>query len=104
MHCPICRSEYREGFIKCSECKVPLVATLPPEESEPSPEYVDLQEVMTTFDAGEITMVESILDDNNIPYMIDGQNFSTSFGSMPARILVPKNKVIKTMELLKDFL
>lgn len=26
--CPICKSEYREGFTECSECKVPLVETL----------------------------------------------------------------------------
>lgn len=26
--CPICKSEYREGFTECSECKVPLVDKL----------------------------------------------------------------------------
>jgi hypothetical protein len=104
MYCPICKTEYRPGFIKCAECMVPLVPTLPPEEPEPIPEYVDLEEVMTSFDIGEISMARSLLDDHYISYFIEGENFSTCFGSVPARILVPKDKVKKAKELLKDFL
>ena len=102
MFCPKCRSEYIEGFLKCSDCMVPLVESLPPEEPEPPPEYVDLQEVMTSLDSGEIAIVRSILDDHNIPYVVEGETFIPSYG-MPARFLVPKNKVIKAMKLLKNF-
>lgn len=28
MFCPICKSEYREGFTECSDCQVPLVKDL----------------------------------------------------------------------------
>ena len=33
MFCPVCRSEYREGFYTCSDCQVPLVARIPEEDS-----------------------------------------------------------------------
>lgn len=36
MWCPKCKSEYRDGFAKCTECGSPLVAELPKEpEFEP---------------------------------------------------------------------
>jgi hypothetical protein len=103
MYCPICRAEYREGFFKCADCKVPLVEGLPQEEPEPIPEYVDLQEVMATFDSGEIEMAKSLLDVNNISCVVDGQNFA-GFGNMPARILVPKDEVTRANNILKKHL
>lgn len=27
MFCPLCKAEYRDGFTKCSDCLLPLVAT-----------------------------------------------------------------------------
>jgi protein-S-isoprenylcysteine O-methyltransferase Ste14 len=104
MYCPECRSEYREGFFECAECLVPLVASLSPEEPEPIPEYVDLEEVMTSFDTGEIAMARSILDYHQISYLVQGENFSTCYGSMPARIFVSKDKVNEAKGLLHDFL
>jgi len=100
MYCPRCRTEYREGFFKCADCKVPLVDILPPEEPGPPPEYVDLKEIITGLNSGEIVIIRSILDDNHIPYVAEGE---TPIG-VPGRILVPKGKVIKAMELLKDLL
>jgi len=38
MFCPTCKSEYLEGFTKCADCGVPLVAQLPPEPAEEEPE------------------------------------------------------------------
>jgi len=32
MFCPVCRYEYLEGATECSDCRVPLVHVLPPEE------------------------------------------------------------------------
>jgi len=76
---------------------VPLVAIRPPETSEPIPEYVDLQEVMTSISLGDIEIGRSILNDNQIPFVVEGE---IAIG-MPARILVPKGKVAEAMELLK---
>jgi hypothetical protein len=30
MFCPICKSEYREGFFECADCNIQLVKELPP--------------------------------------------------------------------------
>jgi hypothetical protein len=42
MFCPICKSEYREGYTRCTDCDVPLVATLPPQPDPPEPAPDDL--------------------------------------------------------------
>jgi hypothetical protein len=106
MYCPKCKAEYREGFIKCSDCSLLLVDKLPPETEEPEgiPEYVDLKEIMTSFDQFEIAVVKSILDDHKISCLVQGENFSTCYGSIPSRILVPKENVDEALDLIQDFL
>jgi len=37
MLCPVCQTEYREGFTECADCRVPLVHELPRADG-PSPE------------------------------------------------------------------
>lgn len=51
--CPECRVEYREGFERCSECQVELVATLPPAGGEEGPEWVEVR-VFPTLEAAEL--------------------------------------------------
>lgn len=109
MYCPKCKAEYRDGFFECADCHVPLVASLPPEtpepiRDEPVPEYVDLEEVMTSFDIGEISMARSLLDDHQVSYLVQNENFSSFYGSVPARILVPKDRIDEAKDLLQDFL
>ena len=36
MHCPVCKSEFREGFTRCESCDVDLVRETPAEESATS--------------------------------------------------------------------
>jgi len=43
--CPKCKSEYRPGFLRCSDCHIDLVDHLPIEKPAPEPEPG------TTFDA-----------------------------------------------------
>jgi hypothetical protein len=40
MYCPKCRAEYREGFTRCSDCGLELVAVLPPPNLQ-SPELAE---------------------------------------------------------------
>ena len=35
MFCPQCRTEYREGFLECSDCHIPLADRLPEPETPP---------------------------------------------------------------------
>ena len=102
MYCPKCKTEFREGFVECSDCAIPLVENLPPEGPKPIPEYVDFEEIMTSSDPGEIAIIKSILDDHQISYLVQGEHFS-SFG-IPARIMVPKDNVNDSINLLQDYL
>ena len=100
MFCPNCRSEYRVGFAWCKECDVGLVADLPPEEN---PEFVDLVEVLTMADAGQIPLIKSILEAEEIPYLAQGENFNLG-RNIAVRFLVPRECLEEAREVLADFL
>ena len=102
MFCPKCKAEYREGFTVCADCNIPLVKEKPPEE--PKPEYVDLEEILSTSNMGEIVVIKSILNGENIPYLAQGEYFAAVRAPIPVRILVPKEFCEKARELLKLFL
>jgi hypothetical protein len=100
MYCPNCRSEYRDGFTWCKDCDVGLVADLPPEGE---PEFVDLVEVLTMADAGQIPLIKSILEAEEIPYVAQGENFNLG-RNIAVRFLVPRDCVEMAREILIDFL
>jgi len=99
MYCPKCRSEYREGFTKCADCDVPLINELPP---EPKSEFLDLEEVLSTADPGQIALAKSLLDRENIRYVVQGEHFSAMQPSIPVRFLVPRGELKKAKVLLKN--
>jgi hypothetical protein len=72
VYCPNCRSEYRSGFTWGKDCDVALVAELLPEGE---PEFVDLVEVLSIADAGQISLIKSILEAEEIPYLPQGGEF-----------------------------
>ena len=47
MFCPSCGTEYREGFARCADCDVALVAT--PPAAEPEPERTAGPELVARF-------------------------------------------------------
>jgi len=105
MYCPKCRSEFREGIFECSDCLVPLVVNLPPEGPKPIPEYVDFKEIKTSLDMGDIAIMKSILDDNQIIYFIHNEYLGSTFGAaFPARIMISKDQAQEAKDLLKNFL
>ena len=100
MYCPKCRAEFREGFDTCSDCNVALVESLPPEET---PEYVDYTEVLNTFNPSDIAIVKSILDSTDIPYVWEGDYFTTAEPLVtPARLMVQTERAAEAAEFLKD--
>jgi hypothetical protein len=100
MYCPDCRSEYRPGFTRCKDCDIDLVVELP---VETKPEFVDLVEVLSTADAGQITLVKSILDAEEIPYLAQGENFALA-RNIAVRFLVPRDYLDDAKDVLIDFL
>ena len=100
MVCPNCRGEYLSGFSRCKDCDVALVDELPPEQG---PEFVDLVEVLAIADVGQILLIKSILDAEDIPYLAQGENFNLA-RNIPVRLLVPKDCLDQARDILADFL
>jgi hypothetical protein len=102
MFCPRCKSEYREGFYKCSDCGVDLVVDQPSELME-EVSYVDLVEVFSTYQQGDIALIKSVLDGEGISYYFSGENalIMVAAGAY-ARLLVPVDEVERVKELLHE--
>lgn len=100
MFCPKCKTEYREGFSVCADCKVDLVRELPP---EPKPEYIEFEEIMVTYNPADVALIKSILDAEDITYYFHGENFMHVQQLVePARLMVDKQQAGTVRELLKD--
>jgi hypothetical protein len=59
--------EYREGFSRCSECRVALVSTPPPKPqrpAEPGPEWIEIASYTT---AEEARLAQGLLQEQDIP-------------------------------------
>jgi hypothetical protein len=67
--CPSCRSEYRDGFARCSDCGTELVAALAPPANPAAPEYALL---LTSADPDLVPVVVSALEAAAIPYLAEG--------------------------------
>src|SRR5947208_528984 len=100
MYCPNCRSEYRPGFTWCKDCDITLVDELPAAEKT---DFVDLVEVLSMADAGQIPLIKSILEAEDIPYLAQGENFNLA-RNIPVRFLVPKEYFEEAKDVLADFL
>ena len=100
MYCPNCRSEHRPGFTWCKDCDVELVVELPVEAKS---EFMDFVEVLSTADAGQISIIKSILEAEEIPYLAQGENFALG-RNIPVRFLVPSDYLDDAKDVLTDFL
>lgn len=76
MHCPQCLTEYRDGFVQCADCRVPLKSGPPPEESaggfSGENHEVDLVTVLETDSAFALKMATAALEDAGIDYVLNG--------------------------------
>ena len=100
MFCPKCKSEYRDGFYKCADCGVDLVAQIPP---EPEVGYVDLVEVYSTYQQSDIAFIKSVFDGEGITYYFEGESsiMLVAAGAY-ARLLVKAEEVQRAKEILQD--
>ena len=74
--------------------------TLPPEDV---PEYVDYVELLSTFNPSDIAIVKSVLDSTDIPYVWEGDYFTTAEPLVaPARLMVQTERAQEAAEFLKD--
>ncbi len=103
MFCPKCKSEYREGFYKCADCNIALIAGRPP-ETEDSTDYVELVEIFSTYNQSDIAFIKSILDGEDIHYFFSGEssNMMIAAGAY-ARLLVKNDEADRAREILQEF-
>lgn len=99
MYCPQCRTEYREGFDVCADCKIKLVEELPP---EPDPEFIEYEQVMQTYNPADIAIIKSILDAEEVTYYFKGDYLALRPIGDAARLMVDRQQVEKVKELIKD--
>lgn len=109
MICPECGSEYREGYTRCADCEVDLVAP-GPEEEEGEPD-VEIVKVFEATNAAVLPLVQSVLQDAEIEFMTKGDHLQDLFavgrlgmGSNnaigPATIWVRKDDEAEARELI----
>lgn len=71
MFCPVCKSEYREGFTRCNDCNVALVASLPSSGGDSSgpPSVLDSPQLLWQgTDEMLLARLTASLTDAKIPY------------------------------------
>ncbi|MCH7674729.1 DUF2007 domain-containing protein [candidate division KSB1 bacterium] len=99
MFCPECKSEYRQGFTRCTDCDMDLVHELPSEEAE----FVEYVQVLATHNAADISFIKSILDGEEVDYFLKGELFNQLEPPVqPAILMVREDQVETANDLLKD--
>ena len=102
MFCPKCKSEYRDGFYKCADCGADLVVQLPPEQ-EDEVGYVDLVEVYSTYQQGDIAFIKSVFDGEGITYLFEGESpILIGWAGAYARLLVKAEEVQRAKDILQE--
>jgi hypothetical protein len=101
MFCPKCGTEYVEGVLVCADCDSALVPELGQEYASPC--WVDFEQVLTTFNAGDIAVIKSILDGEGISYYFLGETFNYMEPLVqPPRLMVRRDQADQAKEVLKD--
>ncbi len=102
MFCPICKSEYREGFTLCDECTVKLVDELPEEKIS---QKENLIEIAASLQKSDVAIIKSILDAENIDYIFLHEALGSLYPIPETnKLLVPKKDQKRVKSILKDFL
>ncbi len=80
MFCPICKSEYRDGFTRCSDCDADLVSNLQSSSHESSELFAKL--VWSGADHFKFAGVKAVLEEASIPFTVATSRSSVLFPSM----------------------
>lgn len=115
MFCPRCGHEFREGFDRCPDCDVDLVAEPsleplsgdgPPADGASLSDDEPLAELGVTCDRALLAVLRSLLDDAEIPYVLQGEgwlNLLPAHGAgTPARILVRESDLVAASDLVSS--
>ena len=70
MICPQCKSEYREGFVRCADCGVELLTQLEDEEETDGSSGNELVSMLETEDASFLADAVAAIEEARIPYLL----------------------------------
>jgi hypothetical protein len=106
MYCPQCRVEYREGFVECSDCRVPLLAgAVSAESREAFDPKLGLVVVLETNNRIQLALVKGLFEEANIPFFVLGQIATLiqdvdGFLHKWVRVQVPRDREGEAREIL----
>ena len=103
-YCPECRTEFREGIEKCSDCGVSLVDHLEPVDHS----HEEMVSVLDAIDTEQLLIAKTVLDGAGIENLVKdrGATAGLSFGGafdptgQPSHLMVPKSKLADAKALL----
>jgi len=105
MFCPVCKAEYREGFTRCSDCEVALVAS--PPAGEPTANMQDLAVAWRGTDPSAFSAALAALQEAGIPnFEISDHDqlvFELAIPRPQYRILVRKTDLPAARDLVAPF-
>ena len=107
MYCPKCRMEYREGFIKCSDCGVPLVTEKPPEPTVPGEPDLELVTVLESIDRLVIALAKGVLEEAEISFHVLGDEIGGRPGMADplihrlCQVQVARDRETEALEILR---
>ena len=113
--CPICKTEYREGFSRCSDCEVDLVEEIKEDvirlkQDEDNSQQIDWEYLDIFIDEQEASMIESFLNSDNIltwkkyPGFSDITKIVGGTTRLGVAIYVPKNRLADARLIVEDIL
>ncbi len=102
MFCPVCKTEYRDGFFTCADCSVPLVYYLSDidDAGRTQEEFI---EILSTRNPAEVAVIKSIFESESIVYYFLGEQMMASpliSGGGPARLFIAPQDLDIVKELL----
>jgi putative signal transducing protein len=77
VYCPQCHVEYRDGFSECTDCRVPLVAELPPAVVEEHD--LRLVTVLETEGSVALRLAKAALEEAGIEYLVSSDEALRQF-------------------------
>ena len=100
MFCPVCESEYREGFTECNDCRVALVDQLPP---EPEVEFHDFVPLAARCDEVHIALIKAAFDEAGLDYYFDGE-FANRLIPLPlaTRLMIREDQAEEGQQILEE--
>lgn len=99
--CPECRSDYREGFTICADCRVSLVSELPPEPA-PAHDAAEREVVFSSANPAALAIAKSLLESAGIDFFVLSEFTQFELPVLPARLLVDEDRAPEARELLAE--